>query len=122
MLVLYRADRQIDALTLYQDGRRLLAHELGLEPGPALQVLQRRILQHDRVLEPPSPGERMPVRRRAGRDGVGLATNQVSERQIRQHTSKLIAVLLREFGGPRLWAAIPAPPGRVASWGHRTDR
>jgi len=47
MLALYRAGRQKDALAAYQAGRVRLVSELGLEPGPELMDLQRRILAHD---------------------------------------------------------------------------
>ena len=47
MLALYRADRQAQALQVYQQGRQLLAHELGLQPGEALRQLERQILDQD---------------------------------------------------------------------------
>ena len=53
MLALYRSGRQAEALRTYQDGRRLLAEELGLEPGAALQRLEKQILTQDPALEPP---------------------------------------------------------------------
>jgi DNA-binding SARP family transcriptional activator/DNA-binding beta-propeller fold protein YncE len=53
MLALYRSGRQADALETYRTGRRLLVDELGIEPGPRLQDLERAILAHDRTLEPP---------------------------------------------------------------------
>jgi DNA-binding SARP family transcriptional activator len=47
MLALYRSGRQTEALRVYQDARQVLVGELGLEPGPALQRLERAILQHE---------------------------------------------------------------------------
>ena len=44
MLALYRAGRQADALGLYQRARHRLVDELGMEPGPELQQLERAIL------------------------------------------------------------------------------
>lgn len=51
-LSLYRAGRQAEALAALSIGRRRFAEELGLEPGPELQALQRRILAHDPGLAP----------------------------------------------------------------------
>ena len=53
MVALYRAGRQTDALDTFQSARQRLVDELGLEPGPELHDLQRRILQHDPALEAP---------------------------------------------------------------------
>jgi peptide/nickel transport system substrate-binding protein len=57
MLSLYRAGRQADALAAYQVCRRRFAEELGLEPGPELRALERRILGQDPTLDavPASP-------------------------------------------------------------------
>jgi DNA-binding SARP family transcriptional activator len=52
MLALYRAGRQADALERYREGRRVLVDELGLEPGPRLQELERAILRQDPALVP----------------------------------------------------------------------
>jgi DNA-binding SARP family transcriptional activator len=54
MLALYRSGRQAEALQAFQDARRALVEELGLEPEPALQELERAILNHDPtlILEP----------------------------------------------------------------------
>jgi DNA-binding SARP family transcriptional activator len=47
MLALYRSDRQADALQAYQDARRTLVEELGIEPGERLRELERAILAQD---------------------------------------------------------------------------
>ncbi|MEW2574764.1 AfsR/SARP family transcriptional regulator [Streptomyces syringium] len=44
MTALYRAGRQADALEVYARARRSLADQLGVEPGPGLTRLQRRVL------------------------------------------------------------------------------
>src|SRR5215213_2524567 len=51
MLALYRSGRQAEALECYQEGRRALVDELGLEPGRQLHELHQAILQQDAALE-----------------------------------------------------------------------
>lgn len=52
MLALYRSGRQAEALDVYARTQRLLESELGLDPGPELQEMQRRILAADPSLAP----------------------------------------------------------------------
>ncbi len=58
MLALYRTGRQAKALESYQDAQRLLADELGIDPGPELRDLQARILRSDPSLTLPGPARR----------------------------------------------------------------
>jgi predicted ATPase/DNA-binding SARP family transcriptional activator len=54
MLALYREGRQADALAEYARARETLVDELGVEPGPELQRLQRAILAQDPALAGPT--------------------------------------------------------------------
>ena len=47
MLALYRCGRQAEALQAYQDTRRVLVDELGLEPSRAIVELEQAILRQD---------------------------------------------------------------------------
>jgi class 3 adenylate cyclase len=53
MLALYRSGRQAEALDAYQDARRTLVGELGIEPGRSLRELEQAILRQDPSLELP---------------------------------------------------------------------
>jgi predicted ATPase/DNA-binding SARP family transcriptional activator len=76
MLALYRSERQADALQAYQDARRTLVEELGIEPGESLRELERAILAQDPALalvpveSADLPPSRLPVlpTRTLGRD------------------------------------------------------
>ncbi len=52
LLALYRSGRQAEALRRYQEVRRLLVGELGIEPGPALRALESAILRQEADLVP----------------------------------------------------------------------
>ncbi|MET9657639.1 BTAD domain-containing putative transcriptional regulator [Streptomyces sp. NPDC006510] len=57
MTALYRCDRQMDALRVYEQGRRVLQQELGVAPGPALRELHRAVLLEE--LAAPVAAERL---------------------------------------------------------------
>jgi DNA-binding SARP family transcriptional activator len=83
MLALYRARRQAEALDAYQDARRALVDELGIEPGPELQELEGRILRQDPSLEvaaPAPPTEERPTAR--GRRAAGTFVGREAELEV----------------------------------------
>lgn len=45
MTALYRCDRQVDALAVFQSGRRILADELGIDLGETLTAIHQAILE-----------------------------------------------------------------------------
>jgi DNA-binding SARP family transcriptional activator len=55
MVALYRSGRQSEALQAYRDARTLLAEQLGLDPGPELQRLEKAILVQDASLAAATP-------------------------------------------------------------------
>ncbi|HEY7729395.1 MAG TPA: AAA family ATPase, partial [Gaiellaceae bacterium] len=66
-----RCGRQAEALASYQDARRVLVEQLGIDPGRPLQELERAILNQDPALDPvvaprAEAGERGEPRRGAG--------------------------------------------------------
>jgi DNA-binding SARP family transcriptional activator len=69
MVALYRSGRQAEALAAYQDARRVLSDELGIEPSARLRDLERAVLRQDASLDPPVPSPAPP----AGRPAPGAA-------------------------------------------------
>jgi predicted ATPase/DNA-binding SARP family transcriptional activator len=71
MRALYRAGRPSEALDSYHELRRLLADELGLDPGPALTGLYEEILRHEPELRAGGVTSAAPLGRRDGRPAAG---------------------------------------------------
>ncbi|MFL6016976.1 MAG: BTAD domain-containing putative transcriptional regulator [Gaiellaceae bacterium] len=61
MLALYRSRRQAEALDAYSRTRQRLVDELGIDPTPELQRLERAILNQDASLALPEPVRPAPV-------------------------------------------------------------
>ena len=81
MLALYRAGRQGDALSAYQQAREALRDGLGVDPGRRLQDLHARILAADPALsEDPAPAadQGLPT----GTQGGALAAHHETPRQL----------------------------------------
>jgi len=55
ILALYRSGRQAEALQAYQEARRMLADELGIDPSQDLRRLEGAILRQDPELDLPRP-------------------------------------------------------------------
>ena len=86
MLALYRSGRQADALRVYQRARAVLVEELGLEPSPGLQRLERGILNHDPSLQTPSGT--------AHRNGIAFpAASDASEAKTRPRRKRRLVLL-----------------------------
>jgi YVTN family beta-propeller protein len=129
MLALYRAGRHGDALAVLQAARQRLAGELGLEPGPPLRELERRILRHDPDLGPVEqrpPAARPPRRRRvlaavaalalAGAVAVYVIALRPAgpARTLHAGTSRLVAVMTGS-GMVTSLTALTRTPAAVAS-------
>jgi len=92
MLALYRSGRQADALDAYHRLRRALDEELGLEPSPAVEELQRLILTHDPGLA--LRGE--PLRGYRIVEPIGAGGHGVVYRAIEPHTAREVAIKVLE--------------------------
>ena len=80
MTALYRSGRQAEALDAYQEARRALVDELGIDPSPALQELERAILRQDPALDVEAPAPAGVPGSRSGRFSSRSRTRHASMR------------------------------------------
>jgi DNA-binding SARP family transcriptional activator len=113
MLALYRGGRQLESLAVYQEARRYLGEEYGVEPGDELRGLHRRILRNDRDLAAPgSPRPAAPPSSAGAPDPVGKPDAVGKPDPVGNPGPD-------EPGWPRAGAAWPpdtAPPPRPRTW------
>ena len=103
MVSLYRSGRQADALRVYQQTREILVEELGLEPSPALQRLEKAVLVQDPALE---PGADEP------RASEGAAVEAPPAPETRKRVSVVVADVL-SVGGSHDPEALRRPMARA---------
>ncbi|WP_157244328.1 AfsR/SARP family transcriptional regulator [Nonomuraea typhae] len=99
MLALHRSGRQAEAMEVFAEGRRVLAEELGVDPGPGLRRAHALILGGDSATAPAQPPDEVPRQLpRALLGFVGRAEEQ----------ARLTALLA---GPAHPMVAISGPPG-----------
>ena len=130
ILALYRSGRQADALRAFQEARRVLVDELGVEPGHELQDLERVVLAHDPALEAtPMPGARSaasgPARSKIRDDAAGPGFEAMADRLPLVGPTPSCAACARTWPRPSpatdggsCWAASPGSARRASprSW------
>ncbi|CAM03747.1 AfsR/SARP family transcriptional regulator [Saccharopolyspora erythraea] len=110
MLALYRSSRQAEALNVFQDLRSVLDHDLGLEPGPAIQALHQRILVRDSTLDLPASGTDGPPHLPGEQPPQPAEPAQVVPLAGRKREVRHVAELLSR-GGPPAVVVLTGQPG-----------
>ena len=116
MLALYRSGRQSEALNAYQDARRVLVEEFGIDPSRDLQELERQMLRQDSALdlEPAASSAAAPAAPQA-RSILVLAADPTSSRLAVAVAGSLAGSKVpHELILARLVAATPGSGGRAS--------
>jgi len=108
MLALYRSQRQAEALQVYQEFRRALSEQLGLDPSPGLQRLETAILDRDASLEAPE------VSRPAAEQTTGPPSSRLGAS--RPHRRRLAVVAVAVIAVAVAAVVLASTGGGVAPW------
>jgi DNA-binding SARP family transcriptional activator/WD40 repeat protein len=124
VLALYRSGRQGDALAALQRARRVLATELGTDPGPRLRALESAVLAQDPALELPAVHDG-PLTERAGTRPPpdvamcpfkGLATYEAADAALFHGRDRLVSRLVaRLVDHPLLVVSGPSGAGKSSA-------
>ena len=116
MLALYRSGRQAEALEAYRRARLALTEDFGLEPSPALQQLERRILTHDASLAVERPSVTSADQ---GRGLLAVSTDEGGLGSVLAVAGPLASLPGRELIVARLVGDERELPGAVAALDNR---
>jgi DNA-binding SARP family transcriptional activator/ABC-type transport system substrate-binding protein len=97
MLALYRSGRQAEALEVYQQARRTLVEELGIEPSRPLRELEQAILRQDASLS--GPREPRPEPSEGSRPGASPPVPSPRRPKRRPRRPVLLTALACAIGG-----------------------
>ena len=111
VLALYRSGRQAEALEAFQDAKRELLEEAGIEPSPALARLERSILTQDPSLELEIDPEPALVE-----EPEEVAHTATPEPDHPRETRKVVTVVFTDIAESRRSESSSIPNGSVASW------
>ena len=84
MIALYRSGRHAEALRVFQDGRRVLAEELGIDPGTDLSRIHQQVLNCDPALNlanPAAAGGQASPAAASGQAGPAAASGPAAQDQ-----------------------------------------
>jgi DNA-binding SARP family transcriptional activator len=108
MLALYRCGRHAEALDAYEQTRRRLNDDLGLQPSADLQQLSGQIVRQDRVLQRPAPARSQP----SSSLTVGRRTRRVVEFAVVGSIVAAVMALTASGSSPQLHSPAAASDAR----------